>query len=129
MIETSVFLTSYDDRGFIHTRVKAGAIISLDDAKANTEAVQKLSGENTFPILVDIREINSITREARSHFSMRGRKAAVNAIAMIISSPTSIFIGNIYLLINRPTVPTQLVGSEKDAVTWLTTFPRPVKNK
>jgi len=72
--------------------------------------------------LVDLRDINSITKEARDHFSMRDRKPAVSAIAMLVKSPVSSIIGNFFLGLNKPSVPTHLFTSEVKAVNWLEQF-------
>jgi hypothetical protein len=103
MIETRVFYTSMDEQGFIRTKVKPGSEISREDAKENTEAVIRLSGGKNFPILVDLRQIKSISKEARDHFSMRGRKPHITAIAMLVNSPVSRIIGNFFLGLNKPT--------------------------
>jgi hypothetical protein len=118
MVETRIFHTSLED-GYIHTKVKSGSEITLQDAKDNTTAVIKVSGDSNFPILVDLREIKSISKEARDHFSMRGRKPHVTAIAMLVKSPVSRIIGNFFLGLNRPTVPTRLFNLQNEAILWM----------
>lgn len=90
----SIFETTLDPRGFIISRVAPLAEINLDHAKENTLKVRELSGDVVYPILVDIRKIRSISKEARDHFAMRDRKPGVVAIAMLVSSPLSRIIGN-----------------------------------
>jgi hypothetical protein len=119
MPESSVFITSFIADGYILTKVKSGAEIGLNDAKENTEIVINLSKGKNFPILVDLREIKSISKEARDHFSMRGRKPHVTAIAMLVNSPVSRIVGNFFLGLNKPTVPTRLFNSQKEAVNWI----------
>lgn len=119
MIETRVFYTSMDEQGFIRTKVKPGSEISREDARENTEAVIRLSDGKNFPILVDLRQIKSISKEARDHFSMRGRKPNVTAIAMLVSSPVSKIIGNFFLGLNKPTVPTRMFTAEAEARKWI----------
>jgi hypothetical protein len=119
MPKTSVFTTTLDPRGFVHTLVRAGSEIQLEDAKENTAAVIRVSGGSNYPILVDLRKIKSISKEARDHFSMRGRKPNVTAIAMLVSSPLSRIIGNFFLGLNRPTVPTRMFTSESEGILWM----------
>jgi hypothetical protein len=123
-IESSCFITWKDKRGICFTRVKRDAFVQLKDAVENKENVITLFGTETPPILVDLREILSISREAREYFAMKNRKAGVSAIAMIIKSPVSKTIGNLYLRINTPTVPTKLFTSEEKAIEFLKTFLR-----
>ncbi len=122
MPKLAVFTTTLDPRGFVYTLVRAGSEIQLEDAKENTAIVIRISGGANYPILVDLREIKSISKEARDHFSMRGRKPNVTAIAMLVSSPLSRIIGNFFLGLNRPTVPTRLFTSEKEGVSWIKTL-------
>jgi hypothetical protein len=108
-----------DDRGFIRTVVKPGSVIELKDAQENTEAVIRISGGSNFPILVNLTEIKYISKEARDHFSMRGRKPNVICIAMVVNKPVSMIVGNFFLGLNKPTVPTKLFVSEKSAEKWI----------
>lgn len=118
-IETRVFKTSFREEGFLYTWVKPGSEINADDARQNTEAVLELSEGRNYPILVDLREIKSISKDARDHFAMRGRKPNVTAIAMLVSSPVSSIVGNFFLGLNKPTVPTRMFTSMKAAESWI----------
>ncbi len=115
----SIFETTLDPRGFIISRVAPLAEINLDHAKENSAKVRELSGDQVFPILVDIRKIRSISKEARDHFAMRGRKPGVVAIAMLVSSPLSRIIGNFFLGLNHPVVPTRMFTDREQAEEWL----------
>jgi hypothetical protein len=108
--------------GICHSIVEHGAEITLPDAEENTRLVASITQGNKPPILVDIRDILSITKEARDHFSMKNREPGVIAIALLIKSPVSRVIGNFYLGISRPRVPTRLFTSEAQAVNWLKTY-------
>jgi hypothetical protein len=119
MIETRIFYTSLETEGYILTRVKPGSEIQLQDAKDNTTAVIKISNGIIYPILVDLREIKSISKEARDHFSMRGRKPNVSAVAMLVRSPVSRIIGNFFIGFNKPVVPIRIFSVEKDAIDWV----------
>jgi hypothetical protein len=108
--------------GILRTTVKPFSEITIAHARENTEFVLKLKDKETVPILVDLRNIKSISKEARAHFSMKGRKGAVNAMALIIKSPVSKVIGNFFILLDKPLVPTRLFTNESEALTWLKVF-------
>lgn len=114
-----IFDTTLDPRGFILSRVAPLAEINLEHAQQNTKRVQELSGDQVYPILVDIRKIRSISKEARDHFAMRGRKPGVLAIAMLVSSPLSRIIGNFFLGLNQPAVPTRMFSDREMAEQWI----------
>ena len=85
----------------------------------NKEDVKTLCGKDLPPILVDLRKIHIMSDDAREYFAMRNRNAGVKAIALVIKSRSSKLIGNIYLSINKPTVPTRLFTNEESAEKWL----------
>lgn len=119
--EAHVFDTWLKDN-IIYTKVKQASVIDLDDAIRNSRMVLEISAGTLYPILVDLRGISSITKEARDHFSMQGRNAQVSAVAMLVKSPVSNIIGNFFLGINKPSVPTHLFVSEAKAMKWLKQF-------
>lgn len=96
--------------------------IKIADAHENTKAVIEVSDGNIFPMIVDTRKIKSIEKEARDHFSMRNRKGQVSAIAILISSPVSVIIGNFFMGLNKPAVPTKLFKDEERALKWVKQF-------
>jgi hypothetical protein len=114
-----VFETTLDPRGFIISCVAPLAEIELEHAKENTTKVHEISGDVVYPILVDMRKIRSISKEARDHFAMKDRKPGVVAIAMVVSSPLSRIIGNFFLGLNLPAVPTRMFSDRDQAERWL----------
>jgi hypothetical protein len=105
--------------GIARTKVKPHAEVTLVEAKENSIAVNSLSPGNLYPLLIDSRNIKSISKEARDFFSMNNRESNVSAFAIIIQSPISRVIGNFFMGINKPRVPARLFNSEKEAVKWL----------
>jgi hypothetical protein len=116
---SKAFTTFLNEDGIAITRVREDAEITIAEAKANTETIIRLTQGRTCPILVDTRMIKSISNEAREHFAMRGRVAHVNSIALLIQSPVSRIIGNFYISLNKPAVPTRLFTDESAALLWL----------
>lgn len=127
VVELRVFKTWMGTDGICYTVVKPNAIIEIEDAMANSEAVKLVSSGAVYPILVNLKQIHSISKPARDHFSMQNRAAGVTAIAMLIKSPGSRIIGNFFLGLNKPTVPTKLFTDKDKAITWLKQFVPPSK--
>jgi hypothetical protein len=96
--------------------------ITLEHALENTKVVTGFYVDRKFPILIDARGIKSMSYEARQHFSARGRDSKTNAFGIIIGSTVSRVLGNFYLGINKPAVPTKLFDNEESAVNWLKQF-------
>ncbi len=119
--ETRVFKTFLKD-DICYSIVKENAVINLEDAENNSQSVEKISNVTIYPILVNIREINEIKKEARDHFTMKVRTLGVSAIAILINSPVSRIIGNFFMGINRAIVPSQLFTSKEKAIIWLNRY-------
>jgi hypothetical protein len=103
----------------MYTVGKANAEVNLEDAKENTRIIEEYYYGKKFPLFVDGRNVKSISKEARDHFSLKGRESVINCFAMIVSSPLSRIIASFFIGINRPTVPVKMFDDEKKAVEWL----------
>ena len=64
------FLTWKDHNGIVRTQVKPLAEVSLEHAKENSVAVNLFYQDKKFALLVDSRQIKSMTREALQHFTI-----------------------------------------------------------
>lgn len=117
--EITAYFTWMGKDGIARTKVKPQAEITLVEAKENSIVVNSLSPGNLYPLLIDSRDIKTISKEARDFFSMNNRESNVSAFAIIIHSPISRVIGNFFMGLNKPRVPARLFNSEKEAVKWL----------
>lgn len=127
VIELRAFTSWLGTDGICYTVVKPNVVVELQDATENSSSVKEVSGDTIYPLLVNLKEIKSISKEARDHFSMKNRTPGVNAIAMLVRSPVSRIIGNFFIGINRSVVPTKLFTDESEAVSWLKQFALHIK--
>lgn len=119
-LELNCFHTWMGNDGIARTKVKPGSEVDIDDAKENSGAVNALAqGGGKFPLIIDSRGIKSMTRDARNQFTTKGRETSVTSFAIIIDSPLSRVIGNFFMGINKPAVPTRLFENEDEAKKWL----------
>jgi hypothetical protein len=124
-VETRVYYTWMGDDGIARTQVKAGSEVVLEDARENSRIVNALNGPERYPLLIDTREIKSITKEARDHFSLRGRESRVICFAILVDSPLSRIIGNFFMGLNKPRVPARLFTDLEQALAWCRNFQNP----
>jgi hypothetical protein len=82
----------------------------------------KISKGKKLPLLVDSRNIKSMEREARVYYAGEEGRKSVSACALLIGSPVSRVIGNFFMGLNKPLVPTRLFTSETEAIEWLRRF-------
>ena len=120
--ELAKFHTWMESDGIARTEVKQDVEIFLNDAKENTVIVETFFNGKKFPLLVDIRNIKSISPEAQEHFTIKERKSVVCAYAMVVASSSSRMIGNFFLTFRKPSVPVKLFNEEDKALEWLRTF-------
>ncbi len=118
-IEVTCFHTWKGEDGIVRTKIKPGSEVTVEYARENSAAVNSLFTGKKFPLLIDSRGIKSMTRDARNQFTTKGRETNTLAFAIIIDSPLSRVIGNFFMGINKPAVPTRLFDNEVEAVKWL----------
>jgi len=120
MPETKTAWIALNDLGLLIVRVKDGAHQSLPDAKENLAlAVSETRGERR-PLLIDIRKARPLESDARHHYSGQTLVESFSALALLIDgSPFGRMMGNVYLRIARPGIPTQLFADEVRALEWL----------
>lgn len=95
--------------------------LSLEVAKACVEARLIFSKGKMSTLLVDMRGIKSTTKEARQYMATIGA-TLVSACALITGSGFNRAMGNIFLFIDKPAVPTKLFTDERKAKEWLQQF-------
>jgi hypothetical protein len=118
-IELRCFWTWMGEDGICRTIARPQAEVTLADAKENSAAVNGFFADKKFPLLVDSRMIRSMEREARSFFSTNNRDTKITCIGVIVNSPLSRVIGNFFMGLNKPQVPSRLFESQYEAVEWL----------
>lgn len=118
-IEIEKYFSWVGEDGIARTEVKPQAEIGLEHALENTKLIETFFNGDRFPLLVDVRKIKSISKEAREHFSIKDRESVVSACAILISSPLSCMVGNFFMSINKPDIPVRLFTNENDALSWL----------
>ncbi|TLM72375.1 STAS/SEC14 domain-containing protein [Pseudarthrobacter sp. NamB4] len=102
--------------GIIHLIWEPKVRIELEDAQAAMAAVNRIAGEETYPMLVDMATTEDVTRAARSVFSI---PCAANRIALLGASPVDRIIANFFLGVHIPPCPTRFFTSRTESMQWL----------
>jgi hypothetical protein len=121
MPDTTTARIHLSENGAVIVRINPGAFQTLEDAKANLAvAVAETAGQPR-PLLVDIRRSQPLDADARHHYSGQTLVDAFSALALLVdASPFGRMMGNVYLRVARPGIPTQLFSDEARALEWLT---------
>lgn len=95
--------------------------LDYDKAKQCVDARINFSEGKSYPCLIDMRNVKAMSKAAREYLAVEGSQY-VTAGALIIGSPLTRTLGNIFLSINKPQVPTKLFSDETIALKWLNEF-------
>jgi hypothetical protein len=119
VIETRSARIWLGDDGIARSRGKVTENSTVEDARDFVSAFAKLANGKARPLLADIREMKSISKEVRNFFANDEQVKMITASALIVGSPVSRLIGNFFLGLNKPNIPVRLFDSEEEAVEWL----------
>jgi hypothetical protein len=95
---------------------------TLADAKEQLQHQRAMLDGKPLPFLMDIRRVRSLSRDARAYFASPPAADVFAATALLISSPLSRAVGNFFLGLNRPSMPTRLFTSDDEARAWLAQY-------
>ena len=96
-----------------------GAEVTLEDAHEIMAAYNKLRNGKRLPLLIDTRTMRTFAREARHYFAGAEAAAVASAAAIVVETPVSKVLGNFYLGLSNPHLPSRLFSSEDAALVWL----------
>lgn len=111
-------LVSLLEDGILHLLWNPKARIEATDARAAMAAVNAVAGGSEYPMLVDMRTTESLSRQARSVF---GTRCAASRIALLGKSPVDRILANWSLGVQNLPCPTRFFNSRTEAVNWLLT--------
>ena len=122
VIETKTALIWVSEEGILWMRVLPKAILNLAGVEENTAIVKQLTKNQKMPLLIDISEIGGITRDARIFSAGKEVDGVLSAMAVLINSPFTRTIGNLWFGINKPVFQSKMFTSEEEALVWLKGF-------
>jgi hypothetical protein len=119
--EESTTTSTYFERrdGIVVQAVFSTTRQELADAHANMAAFKRLAAGRTLPVLVDMRGTFATGPGVREYYASAEANTQTRAVALLIGSPTSRMIGNFFLTINRPPMPSKLFTDPAEAIRWL----------
>ena len=107
------------DDGIARSFVIPHAHIGIEEARENSVAVNSLFTGTKYPLLVNISEIHSITKEAREFFAVRDRDTNITSFAIVTKSEVGKMVANFFFIFNRTGVPARMFTNESKAIAWL----------
>src|SRR6266498_4365148 len=103
---------AYMDEGIMIVKFKIKKF-DLDAAKITVSKRLEASNGVSYPVMIDARQVQSITKEARDYFASEKGVSLLLACALILDSVLGKFLGNFFLQINKPKTPLKIFIDEK----------------
>ncbi len=120
-IKEQVFFhsTSCSVDGIIHTKFKKDIVIDVDIAKSIVNDRKFMFGDKPRPILVDVSDLLSIDKSAREYFNTNDSWEFITACAVYTTNPLLYILGNAWLMLDKPIIPSKIFRNKQSAITWL----------
>lgn len=99
-----------------------GAEVTLEDARETMTVYKKLNNGKRLPLFIDTKTMKSLSREARHFYASDEAAACASAAAIMVGTPVSRVLGNFYLGLSNPRLPSRLFSDEGEALAWLHGF-------
>ena len=120
MRATETAIVELGPDGVLSVHIRTGAAQSIANARENLSAALEMGAGHRRPLLVDISEALPLAAEVRHYYSGQVLVDGFTALAMVIhASPLGRMMGNVYLRVARPGIPTRLFHEHADARAWL----------
>jgi hypothetical protein len=96
--------------------------ITLDVAKKMVEKRVEAFKGVARPVCVDIRNLLTIDNPSRKYFASKEAGQLILAGAIYLNSPITKWVGNVFMLVDKPVTPARLFTDENKAIEWLRKF-------
>lgn len=111
-----------DGDGILHVKTEEARDVDLGVAMALVGELVTMAGSVKRALFCDLRRVKSMDRDARNYFAGPATASWQVASALLVDSPLTRAIGNFFMGLNKPLVPTRLFTNEQEAKSWLKTF-------
>lgn len=122
-IHTTIWLKN----GIMYGKYKPDLVIDFEMAKLMVSDRVKISNGVTRPYLVDVTGLLCIDSEGRSYLAGPGCNL-VSAGAILTRNKLLAFVGNAFILLDKPSIPAKVFSNVESAVRWLEPFKFPNNN-
>ena len=95
------------------------AEVTLKDAEETMAAYLGIRQGKRRPLLVDTRTMKVLDRGARVFYAGEMAASVATAVAIVVGTPVSRVLGNFYLGLSNPRLPSRLFVSDEEALAWL----------
>ena len=116
--ETSNSILEYKNNIMV-VRLKEYADINLETMIEQHEAQKSLVGKDKYAVLVDGSKNSNPTPEAKKYMANHNPPNRMATAIVSNNNTATVIVGNFYIKMNKPVIPTKLFKSEDKAMQWL----------
>ncbi len=116
-IETSGAHITREADGTIAIRVKP--VVMTGEVMAEVLRGRFSFGRTRCPVLVDTRQVRSMTREAQELSAAPENRPYTECLALLVDNSVSVVLANFFMIFVRPPYPTRMFRTEGAARAWL----------
>ena len=116
------FTRMWISNGILYIEYKPKLVMNLEIAKQIVSDRLKVSNGVTRPAILDARNFISMDRQAMKYYKTKETVLFVSAAAFLPGSALGSLAGNIFLMLEKPLIPTKLFTNEEKALEWLEKF-------
>lgn len=113
------FYEMWIENGIVIGVLRNDFILTEKDAMQLVRKRLEISGGNTMPILADITHSMGADSRAKQYLSRGDGIRQLSAGAFLAGNPVSKFMGNLFLSVNCPAIPSKLFTERRKAMQWL----------
>lgn len=113
------YCSSWLENGIVHNVYKPGLIITIDIAKQMVGQRLEVSKNISRPVFIDIRNLIAIDAASRSYLAGDEGVKYASAGAIYLNNYIQFLLGNVFLKIDNPLIPTRLFTEKEKALLWL----------
>lgn len=111
--------TIWIENGIMFGKYKPGLIIDISTAKDIISDRRKISNQITLPFLLDVTGLLCIDAPARNYMASPEACEFLSAGAIYTDNKLLAFLGNAFILLDRPLIPAKVFTDMTEALKWL----------
>lgn len=97
-------------------------IFDLEMAKECVRLRIKFTAPNSYPMISDSRCVKDFIKEAREYLADEKNTQYLSAGAILVQNRSQRIIGNFFLQINKPSIPSKIFVDRMEALKWLESY-------
>ncbi|TND10487.1 MAG: Uncharacterized protein FD123_129 [Bacteroidetes bacterium] len=103
----------------VENKMKEGVHIEVQDVSLIKHANKTITAGRSYAVLVSSSDFNSVSDDARKLSASPEFVERTVAKALLVHNTATKLVGNTYILVNRPAIPTRMFTCREEAIGWL----------